>query len=320
MRSLSSDTHWELWADVPIWEFWAEVLIHLRVLISGTHFERALRSGTHLREFWAQICDRIAWFVLVVAGICRTHLCQWIRSLPTTWTSFLVAWRHDHFNLKFIHKETILGHIMLVICIQQRCNNLDDILMRKMCLLKEGTLEQGSSGCFDFYLNELSKGGNWCCDFWLADKICTHVSNNTECRCGKKWGGSWRPSWDDHRWGCFFVTPNLFLLGIFCRIHIQLFLLFFFCYGKSASVIVPWTWQFFHSFPLLAGINCNGFFFLLENINALKQMRELRFAPFVRLEVDCEMPQDVIQRLSNELGLSNKDDVYTVCGQMALGG
>jgi hypothetical protein len=57
----------------------------------------------------------------------------------------------------------------------------------------------------------------------------------------------------------------------------------------------------------------------LENINALKQMRELRFAPFVRLEVDCEMPQDVIQRLSNELGLSNKDDVYTVCGQMALG-
>jgi polyphosphate kinase len=49
-------------------------------------------------------------------------------------------------------------------------------------------------------------------------------------------------------------------------------------------------------------------------------MRELRFAPFVRLEVDCEMPQDVIQRLSNELGLSNKDDVYTVCGQMALGG
>jgi polyphosphate kinase len=62
------------------------------------------------------------------------------------------------------------------------------------------------------------------------------------------------------------------------------------------------------------------FFFLLENINALKQMRELRFAPFVRLEVDCEMPQDVIQRLSNELGLSNKDDMYTVCGQMALGG
>jgi polyphosphate kinase len=57
---------------------------------------------------------------------------------------------------------------------------------------------------------------------------------------------------------------------------------------------------------------------LLEMIT--DEMRELRFAPFVRLEVDCEMPQDVIQRLSNELGLSNKDDVYTVCGQMALGG
>jgi polyphosphate kinase len=56
---------------------------------------------------------------------------------------------------------------------------------------------------------------------------------------------------------------------------------------------------------------------LLEMIT--DEMRELRFAPFVRLEVDCEMPQDVIQRLSNELGLSNKDDVYTVCGQMALG-
>ncbi len=120
---------------------------------------------------------------------------------------------------------------------------------------------KGANGCCDFCLNELSKLAMVVVIFWLADKICTHVSNNTECRCGKKWGGSWRPSWDDHRWGCFFVTPNFFLVGIFCRIHIQLFLLFFFCYRKSASVIVPWTWQFFRSFPLLAGINCNGFSF-----------------------------------------------------------
>ncbi len=120
---------------------------------------------------------------------------------------------------------------------------------------------KSSNGCCYFCLNELSKLAMIVVISWLADKICTHVSNNTECRCGKKWGGSWRPSWDDHRWGCFFVTPNFFLLGIFCRIHIQLFLLFFFCYRKSASVIVPWTWQFFCSFPLLAGINCNGFFF-----------------------------------------------------------
>lgn len=49
-------------------------------------------------------------------------------------------------------------------------------------------------------------------------------------------------------------------------------------------------------------------------------MRELRFAPFVRLEVDCEMPLEVVQRLTMELGLSDKDDVYTICGPMALGG
>lgn len=49
-------------------------------------------------------------------------------------------------------------------------------------------------------------------------------------------------------------------------------------------------------------------------------MRELRFAPFVRLEVDCEMPLDVVQRLTMELGLSDKDDVYSICGPMALGG
>jgi len=49
-------------------------------------------------------------------------------------------------------------------------------------------------------------------------------------------------------------------------------------------------------------------------------MRELRFAPFVRLEVDHEMPLEVVQRLTMELGLSDKDDVYTICGPMALGG
>ena len=49
------------------------------------------------------------------------------------------------------------------------------------------------------------------------------------------------------------------------------------------------------------------------------QMRERKFAPFVRLEVDCEMPGDMQQRLTEELQLS-RDDVYRVCGPMALGG
>lgn len=49
-------------------------------------------------------------------------------------------------------------------------------------------------------------------------------------------------------------------------------------------------------------------------------MRELRFAPFVRLEVDCDMPLEVVQRLTMELGLSDKDDVYSICGPMASGG
>lgn len=49
-------------------------------------------------------------------------------------------------------------------------------------------------------------------------------------------------------------------------------------------------------------------------------MRELKFAPFVRLEVDCEMPLEVVQRLTAELGLSDQNDVYTVCGPLALGG
>lgn len=56
---------------------------------------------------------------------------------------------------------------------------------------------------------------------------------------------------------------------------------------------------------------------LLEMIT--DEMRELRFAPFVRLEVDCKMPLEVVQRLTMELGLSDKDDVYAICGPMALG-
>ncbi|KAG0588092.1 hypothetical protein KC19_2G215500 [Ceratodon purpureus] len=56
---------------------------------------------------------------------------------------------------------------------------------------------------------------------------------------------------------------------------------------------------------------------LLEMIT--DEMRELRFAPFVRLEVDCEMPLEVVHRLTVELGLSDKDDVYSICGPMALG-
>ncbi|KAG0612135.1 hypothetical protein M758_6G004600 [Ceratodon purpureus] len=56
---------------------------------------------------------------------------------------------------------------------------------------------------------------------------------------------------------------------------------------------------------------------LLEMIT--DEMRELRFAPFVRLEVDCDMPLEVVQRLTMELGLSDKDDVYSICGPMALG-
>jgi len=56
---------------------------------------------------------------------------------------------------------------------------------------------------------------------------------------------------------------------------------------------------------------------LLEMIT--DEMRELKFAPFVRLEVDCEMPLEVVQRLTAELGLSDQNDVYTVCGPLALG-
>ena len=48
-------------------------------------------------------------------------------------------------------------------------------------------------------------------------------------------------------------------------------------------------------------------------------MRERKFAPFVRLEVDCEMPAGMALRLTEELQLS-RDDVYRVCGPMALGG
>lgn len=49
------------------------------------------------------------------------------------------------------------------------------------------------------------------------------------------------------------------------------------------------------------------------------QMRERKFAPFVRLEVDCEMPSDMVDRLTEELQLV-RDDVYRICGPMALGG
>jgi polyphosphate kinase len=48
-------------------------------------------------------------------------------------------------------------------------------------------------------------------------------------------------------------------------------------------------------------------------------MRERKFAPFVRLEVDCEMPSDMVDRLTEELQLV-RDDVYRICGPMALGG
>nr|XP_024395668.1 uncharacterized protein LOC112291913 isoform X5 [Physcomitrium patens] len=56
---------------------------------------------------------------------------------------------------------------------------------------------------------------------------------------------------------------------------------------------------------------------LLEMI--ADEMRELRFAPFVRLEVDREMPLEVVQRLVMELGLNDLNDVYAVCGPIALG-
>eukprot|EP00270_Netrium_digitus_P003372 TRINITY_DN13853_c0_g1_i1.p1 TRINITY_DN13853_c0_g1~~TRINITY_DN13853_c0_g1_i1.p1 ORF type:complete len:925 (+),score=264.64 TRINITY_DN13853_c0_g1_i1:272-2776(+) len=56
---------------------------------------------------------------------------------------------------------------------------------------------------------------------------------------------------------------------------------------------------------------------LLEMIN--DEMRERKFAPFVRLEVECGMPEDVLQKLTSELGLSNTNDVFEVCGLLALG-
>lgn len=56
---------------------------------------------------------------------------------------------------------------------------------------------------------------------------------------------------------------------------------------------------------------------LLEMIN--DEMRERKFAPFVRLEVDCDMPDEMVQKLANELSLSSTDDVYRVCGPLSLG-
>ncbi|GJP70689.1 hypothetical protein CLOP_g1601 [Closterium sp. NIES-67] len=56
---------------------------------------------------------------------------------------------------------------------------------------------------------------------------------------------------------------------------------------------------------------------LLEMIT--DEMRERKFAPFVRLEVDCEMPEEVLLKLSQELGLDSRDDVYRICGPLGLG-
>ncbi|CAI5462292.1 unnamed protein product [Closterium sp. Yama58-4] len=56
---------------------------------------------------------------------------------------------------------------------------------------------------------------------------------------------------------------------------------------------------------------------LLEMIT--DEMRERKFAPFVRLEVDCEMPEEVLLKLSHELGLDSRDDVYRLCGPLGLG-
>ncbi|CAI7906568.1 unnamed protein product, partial [Closterium sp. NIES-53] len=56
---------------------------------------------------------------------------------------------------------------------------------------------------------------------------------------------------------------------------------------------------------------------LLEMIT--DEMRERKFAPFVRLEVDCEMPEEVLLKLSQELGLDSHDDVYRLCGPLGLG-
>eukprot|EP00271_Cylindrocystis_brebissonii_P022322 TRINITY_DN854_c0_g1_i3.p1 TRINITY_DN854_c0_g1~~TRINITY_DN854_c0_g1_i3.p1 ORF type:complete len:774 (+),score=129.48 TRINITY_DN854_c0_g1_i3:266-2587(+) len=58
---------------------------------------------------------------------------------------------------------------------------------------------------------------------------------------------------------------------------------------------------------------------LLEMIN--EEMRERKFAPFVRLEVDAAMPEFMVQNLSRELGLAGNgsDDVYRSQGLLALG-
>lgn len=49
------------------------------------------------------------------------------------------------------------------------------------------------------------------------------------------------------------------------------------------------------------------------------QMRERKFAPFVRLEVDCDTPPEVVQKLKSELGLPSNHDLYRVCGPLAMG-
>ncbi|CAI5938872.1 unnamed protein product, partial [Closterium sp. NIES-64] len=49
---------------------------------------------------------------------------------------------------------------------------------------------------------------------------------------------------------------------------------------------------------------------LLEMIT--DEMRERKFAPFVRLEVDCEMPEEVLLKLSHELGLQSLVEIDTI--------
>eukprot|EP00271_Cylindrocystis_brebissonii_P022321 TRINITY_DN854_c0_g1_i2.p1 TRINITY_DN854_c0_g1~~TRINITY_DN854_c0_g1_i2.p1 ORF type:complete len:1017 (+),score=208.66 TRINITY_DN854_c0_g1_i2:402-3452(+) len=56
---------------------------------------------------------------------------------------------------------------------------------------------------------------------------------------------------------------------------------------------------------------------LLEMIN--DEMRERKFAPFVRLEVENDMPDAMLEKLTRELGLVSQDDLYRVVGPLALG-
>ena len=53
------------------------------------------------------------------------------------------------------------------------------------------------------------------------------------------------------------------------------------------------------------------FLYLLQRLCGL-QVRERRFAPFVRLEVEADMPAELIAFLVHELSLSREQDVYRV--------